>query len=73
MSVWTQAYRGFSQSNTRKTESKEHKCDTDKGFTGPFLPLSYSEVIRICEQRIINGEPGMIPDLTQLRETDPFG
>jgi hypothetical protein len=30
-------------------------------------------VISICEQRIINGEPGMIPDLTQLRETDLFG
>ncbi|MEJ2234350.1 MAG: hypothetical protein P8X67_10515 [Syntrophobacterales bacterium] len=30
-------------------------------------------MISICEQRIINGEPGMIPDLTQLRETDLFG
>ena len=30
-------------------------------------------MISICEQRIINDEPGMIPDLTQLRETDLFG
>jgi hypothetical protein len=30
-------------------------------------------VISICEQRIINGEPAMIPDLTLLRETDLFG
>ncbi|MGD8380949.1 MAG: hypothetical protein PVJ11_02295, partial [Syntrophobacterales bacterium] len=27
----------------------------------------------ICEQRIIKDDPGMIPDLNQLRETDLFG
>ena len=37
------------------------------------MTLTYSEVVPICEQRIINGEPGMVPDLTQFKETDLFG
>lgn len=33
----------------------------------------WSEVISICEQRIVSTEPGMIPDLTRLKKTDLFG
>ena len=78
MSVWTLARRGgrnpVDVRAVLERQGVRNICvDTDEGFTDPFLPLTHSEVISICEQRIINGEPGMIPDLTQLRETDLFG
>ena len=38
--------------------AKNTSVDTDEGFTDPFLPLTCSEVIPICEQRIINDDPG---------------